>query len=213
MPHSRIGCETGLRLLAAASDREGTMTHDTSRGDLRARPRPERPRPALERPFPAPLTIEIGAATGSGPTALSAFDAALRDLGVGEANLIRLSSVIPPRATVERTGRVRTPIPWGDRLYCVYAVRHASGRGSTAAAGIGWALRDDGSGAGLFVEHEADTSDEVAALIHASLADMTRHRGDCFGPVQLCTVETTCTGDPACALVLAAYHTVPWDPR
>ncbi|MEV6255535.1 pyruvoyl-dependent arginine decarboxylase [Nocardia sp. NPDC051929] len=213
MPQSRIRRKSGLRNLVAAADREGTMIHDASRGDLRARPRPDRLRPPLERTFPAPLTIEIGAATGAGPTAMSAFDAALRDLGVGEANLIRLSSVIPPRATVERIGRVRKPIPWGDRLYCVYAVRHACERGATAAAGIGWALRDDGSGAGLFVEHEADTSDEVDALIRASLADMTRHRGDGFGPVQLCTVDATSDGDPACALVLAAYHTIPWGPR
>ncbi|WP_280239708.1 pyruvoyl-dependent arginine decarboxylase [Nocardia abscessus] len=189
------------------------MIHDTPRGDLRARSRPDRLRPPLDRPLPAPLTIEIGAATGAGPTAMSAFDAALRDLGVGEANLIRLSSVIPPRATVERIGRVRKPISWGDRLYCVYAVRHAYGRGSTAAAGLGWALRDDDSGAGLFVEHEAETSEEVAALIRASLADMTRRRGGGFGPVQLCTVDATSDGDPACALVLAAYHTIPWGPR
>ncbi|WP_280411262.1 pyruvoyl-dependent arginine decarboxylase [Nocardia asiatica] len=189
------------------------MMHDAARGDLRARSRPDRLRPPLDRPLPAPLTIEIGAATGSGQTAMSAFDAALRDLGVGEANLIRLSSVIPPRATVERVGRVRKPIPWGDRLYCVYAVRHACRRGATAAAGIGWALRDDDSGAGLFVEHEAETTDEVTALIRASLADMTRRRGDSFGPVQLCTATASSDGDPACALVLAAYHTIPWGPR
>ncbi|MGQ4599161.1 pyruvoyl-dependent arginine decarboxylase [Nocardia sp. R6R-6] len=184
------------------------MIHDTPRGERRARPRTDR-----SRPLPAPLTIEVGATTGVGSTAMSAFDAALRGLGVGEANLIRLSSVIPPRATVERIGRVRKPIAWGDRLYCVYAARHVDRRGASAAAGIGWALRDDGSGAGLFVEHEAETAEEVTALIRASLADMTRHRGDGFGPVQLCTVDTTCTGDPACALVLAAYHTSPWGPR
>ncbi|WP_249643884.1 pyruvoyl-dependent arginine decarboxylase [Nocardia sputi] len=189
------------------------MVHDTSRGDLRARPRPDRLRPPLDRAHPAPLTIELGAATGVGPTAMAAFDAALRDLGVGEANLIRLSSVIPPRATVERIGRVRKPILWGDRLYCVYAVGHAYGRGSTAAAGIGWALRDDGSGAGLFVEHEAETSAEVTALIRASMADMTHRRGGGFGPVQLCTVDAASDGDPVCALVLAAYHTIPWGPR
>ncbi|WP_330229000.1 pyruvoyl-dependent arginine decarboxylase [Nocardia sp. NBC_00508] len=184
------------------------MIHDTPRGELHALPWTDR-----FRPIPAPLTIEIGAATGAGPTAMSAFDAALRGLGVGDANLIRLSSVIPPRATVERIGRVRKPIPWGDRLYCVYAVGHVHEPGTSAAAGIGWALREDDSGAGLFVEHEAATVDEVTALIRASLADMTRHRGDGFGPVQLCTVDTTCDRDPACALVLAAYHTSPWDPR
>ncbi|MFI6211488.1 pyruvoyl-dependent arginine decarboxylase [Nocardia brasiliensis] len=181
------------------------------RGRLVGLPWIDRLRPPLGRPVAgAPLTIEIGAATGAGPTAMSAFDAALRELGVGDANLIRLSSVIPPGAALARTGRVRKPIPWGDRLYCVYAVQHAHEPGATAAAGIGWVLRDDGSGAGLFVEHEAETTAEVTALIRSSLDDMTRHRPETFGPIQLCTTETTADGGPTCALVLAAYHTTPW---
>ncbi|MFI9509543.1 pyruvoyl-dependent arginine decarboxylase [Nocardia sp. NPDC052566] len=162
---------------------------------------------------PLPLTIEIGAATGAGPTAMSAFDAALRDLGVGDANLIRLSSVIPPRAVLEHTNRVRKPIAWGDRLYCVYAAQHASEPGETAAAGIGWVLRDDDSGAGLFVEHEADTADEVEYLVRASLADMTGNRPEGFGPVRLSITEARSHGEPVCALVLAAYHSVPWGRR
>lgn len=162
---------------------------------------------------PMPLTIEIGAAYGVGPTAMSAFDAALRELGVGDANLIRLSSVIPPRAQLDSGDRIRKPIGWGDRLYCVYAARHATEPGRTAAAGIGWALRDDGSGAGLFVEHEADTTDEVAWLIRTSLRDMTNNRPESFGPVRMRTIETRSDGEPACALVLAAYHAVPWGRR
>jgi arginine decarboxylase len=53
----------------------------------------------------------------------------------------------------------------------------------------------------------------VTALIRASMADMTRRRGGGFGPVQLCTVDAASDGDPTCALVLAAYHTIPWGPR
>ncbi|WP_431971141.1 pyruvoyl-dependent arginine decarboxylase [Nocardia sp. bgisy134] len=75
--------------------------------------------------------MEIGAATGVSPTAMSAFDAALRELGVGDANLIRLSSVIPPRAVLERTARVRKPIAWGDRLSGVDAARHSYYAGFT----------------------------------------------------------------------------------
>lgn len=156
------------------------------------------------------LTIEVGAATGSGPTELSAFDAALSSIAVADANLIRLSSVIPPRARVQTTSRIHTPINWGDRLYCVYAVNHARNRGEQAAAGLGWALRDDNSGAGLFVEHEAETIAEVQHLIRSSLAEMTRHRPGDFGPVQLRTSSARCDGQPACALVLAAYEVQGW---
>lgn len=196
------------------------MIHTTLRSGLLGLQWIDRLLPPLGRPerddrrsHGAPLTIEIGAATGVGATALSAFDAALRELGVGDANLIRLSSVIPPRATLERTARIRKPIPWGDRLHCVYAAHHAEGAGRTAAAGIGWALREDGSGAGLFVEHEAATAAEVERMIRASLADMTAGRPHRFGPVHLSVTQAECTGDPVCALVLAAYDTAGWGAR
>lgn len=160
----------------------------------------------------AALTIELGPASGTGSTAKAAFNAALTALGVNGANLIHLSSVIPPRATVQRVERVRKQIPWGDRLYCVYAAHYASDAGKRAAAGLGWILPDDGSGAGLFVEHVAETAKEVEQLIRSSLADMVRDRPETFGPVQFCTSEVRSEGTPTCALVLAAYSTTPWEP-
>ncbi|UGT64017.1 pyruvoyl-dependent arginine decarboxylase [Nocardia asteroides] len=200
------------------------MMHNTARGAVSAQrsallglPWVERLRTPASRPARAarssgiPLTIEIGAATGTGPTALAAFDAALRELGVGEANLIRLSSVIPPRARLVRGARVRKPIAWGDRLYCVYAAEHTEEPGTLAAAGMGWVLRTDGSGAGLFVEHEAGSAAEVEALIRASLTDMTRRRSADFGPIQLCVTEIRAEAEPVCALVLAAYRATGWD--
>lgn len=166
-------------------------------------------RPGPRQAPKEPLTIQIAAATGSGATGVAAFDAALCELGVGEANLIRLSSVIPPQARVESTGRINTPINWGDRLYCVYATGHANTPGARAAAGIGWTTRDDG--AGLFVEHEAGTADEVEHLVRASLADMTRQRSGRFGPVRVRTTETRCDDRPVCAVVLAAFGASGWD--
>lgn len=165
-----------------------------------------------ERDESATLTIEVGAATATGATKLAAFDAALRELGVGEANVIRLSSVIPPRSRVRRASRVGKRIDWGDRLYSVYALGHATTTGTGTAAGIGWVQLADGSGAGLFVEHEGETAGQVEELIHASLADMTAARAQEFGPVQLATAQTRCTGRPTCALVLAAYEATGWEP-
>ena len=158
----------------------------------------------------AGLTIELGSAVGVARTSLAAFDAALGQLGVGDVNLIRLSSVIPPRSRLQISDRVYKPLGWGDRLYCVFAEQHATRVGQTAAAGIGWVRRDDGSGAGLFVEHEAPTEAEVVDLIERSLHDMTRARGGGFTPVEMHTTEAVCTGEPTCALVLAAYKATGW---
>lgn len=159
------------------------------------------------------LRIEIAAAIGTAPTELAAFDAALRAVGVGDVNLIRLSSVIPPRSTLTGVDQVRQEFEWGDRLYCVYAEQHASVPGQQAAAGIGWIFRDDDSGAGLFVEHEADTKAEVEDLIENSLADMAAHRPGTFTAPQMRVVTATCSDQPVCALVLAAYRSAGWYDR
>ena len=75
-----------------------------------------------------PLRIPILASTGSGPTALAAFDAALLGAGIANYNLIRLSSVIPPSTVIDATDGApwRERGHWGDRLYCVYARQDAT---------------------------------------------------------------------------------------
>ncbi|SDP22032.1 arginine decarboxylase [Klenkia soli] len=155
-------------------------------------------------------TIPVVTGTGTGSTELSAFDAALRDAGVANFNLVRLSSVVPPHTVVDTTGA--TPIPdgaWGDRLYCVYAEQRASVPGEQAWAGVGWVQRVDGAG-GLFVEHEGDSEEIVTKLIDLSLADLVAGRPEEFGPVQQVRTGVTCTEEPVCAMVVAAYETAGW---
>ena len=48
-----------------------------------------------------PLVIRVTAGSGKGRTALAAFDSALRAAGVADHNLVRLSSVIPAKASIE----------------------------------------------------------------------------------------------------------------
>ena len=157
--------------------------------------------------------LPVATGTGIGSTSLSAFDAALRDAGVANFNLVRLSSVIPPGTDVDTTGR--TPIPqggWGDRLYCVYAEQHAELPGVEAWAGIGWVQRRDGQG-GLFVEHEGPTETFLNNAIESSLADLVAGRPEEFGPVHKVVHGVTCIDKPVCAFVVAAYETAPWSGR
>jgi arginine decarboxylase len=154
--------------------------------------------------------IPVLRGTGIGSTALSAFDAALRDAGVANFNLVRLSSVVPPHTDVDATGAAPLPAGgWGDRLYCVYAEQRATTPGEQAWAGVGWVQRRDGAG-GLFVEHEGPSQELVTELIDASLADLVAGRPEDFGPPQTVLTGVTCTDAPVCALVLAAYETAGW---
>ena len=165
---------------------------------------------------PAVLITQIGvrghAPREAGAKMIATADGEFGTIGGGN---LELTAIDRARAVVER-GYAWYPVEmtspgWGDRLYCVFAEQHATEIGQTAAAGIGWVLRDDHSGAGLFVEHEAPTEAEVIDLIEKSLADMTRSRGGRYTPVTMHTTEATCTGDPTCALVLAAYKSASWN--
>ena len=157
-----------------------------------------------------PLTISLSTGVGRAPTPLAAFDAALCAVGAGNLNLVRLSSVIPPRARLTDSRRLVHPAEWGDRLYCVYAEQHADEPGVGAAAGIGWVRSLDGSDAGLFVEHHGTDEAEVAEQVRASLGSMTRGRGGGFGEVEMRTVSAVCTGEPVCVVALAAYRAESW---
>ncbi len=47
--------------------------------------------------LPTPQKFMLTAGTGEGKTSLTAFDAALFDAGVGNLNLVRVSSILPPK--------------------------------------------------------------------------------------------------------------------
>lgn len=169
--------------------------------------------PSREGSAATSLTIRVSSGAGSGATALSAFDAALLAAGVGNYNLVRLSSVIPSHADVVRVdGGQQLQGGWGDRLYCVYADARCLVPGEQAWAGIGWVSRTDGSGAGLFVEHEAHGRDEVVEAITASLRDLVAARCGDFGPVQMEVAGVTCEELPVAALVVATYQAASWAP-
>ncbi|WP_245650343.1 pyruvoyl-dependent arginine decarboxylase [Millisia brevis] len=154
--------------------------------------------------------IELAATTATGPTPLAAFDHALRRIGVGDVNLVRLSSVIPPGSIVAQRDRVYTEHAWGDRLYCVWAMAEAKVPGTTASAGIAWAFRQDGSDAGLFVEDEGSSPEAVEWTLTATLEHMIAGRNIDFGPIESRIVTATCTDEPVCALVLASYQSASW---
>jgi arginine decarboxylase len=159
---------------------------------------------------PSRLAISVTAGAGQGRTTLSAFDAALRAAGVGDFNLVRLSSVIPPGSTVVRSpGLERLDGGFGDVLFCVYAESYATTPGTQACAGIGWAQRD-GSGEGVFVEHAGTSREEIERDIEASLADMCASRGGTYSRTQLTVITAEYVDRPVCAVAVASYETLSW---
>jgi arginine decarboxylase len=157
-------------------------------------------------------TIEIACGTGTGPNTLAAFDGALIATGIANYNLLRLSSVIPPRTDVMPVnGAVSDPGgEWGDRLYVVMAEARVTEPGQEAWAGIGW-VQNEETGKGLFVEHEGYEEEAVRGDILDSLGALVAGRpGETFGPPRYVLHGAVCDGTPACAMAVAVYEPASW---
>ena len=112
-------------------------------------------------------TIRVAWGTATGPTETAAYDAALAEAGVHNYNLVTLSSVVPPEATIERVGTVETTLgEVGEGLHVVQACRVAP-PGEAAAAGIGWTRSQ--SGRGIFYEEAGASEREVRQRIETGL--------------------------------------------
>jgi arginine decarboxylase len=159
------------------------------------------------------MNIHLAKGLGSGPTTLSAFDAALNDAGIANYNLLRLSSVIPPDTQIvdHESGIPAETMPggWGDRLYVVMAEQRTATPNTEAWAGIGW-VQEEGSNKGLFVEHEGGSEKKVRRDIEQSLQALMATRNVDFGPIQMKVVGKTCTHHPVCAMVVAVYQASDW---
>jgi arginine decarboxylase len=160
------------------------------------------------------MQIHITSGTGTGPTTLAAFDAALNTNGIANYNLLRLSSVIPPQTdiTIQPMGIPHEIMPgkWGDRLYVVMAEQRTAEPGQEVWAGIGW-VQDKESKKGLFVEHEGTSEADVRNDIEASLKALMKTRGIDFGEIYMVVKGAKCVDEPICAMAVAAYQSSNWN--
>lgn len=154
------------------------------------------------------MDIFIAAAARVGATELGAFDSCLQEIGVGNQNLLYLSSVIPPGAALH-TRAAPCSAEWGNRQYCVVAQSRTSHPGREVWAGLGW-VQHPSDGRGLFAEAEGGSRQEVETLLHSTLLDMTSRRQGPWTSVETIITGTVCSGDPVCAVAAAVYRSEPW---
>lgn len=157
------------------------------------------------------MKIIINSGTGIGKTRLAAFDKALFNAGVANYNLIPLSSVIPENARLVIEKPNTKESEYGHKLYVVLAVSYADIIGREAWSGLGWVNHTDGSGKGLFVEHDSDSKDGVESLINQSLTSMASYRPEERGEIHTKVEGIICEGDPVCSIVVAVYKSEGWE--
>ena len=122
--------------------------------------------------------IAMAAATAGhaeGGSSLNAFDNALLVAGIGNINLIKVSSIVPPEVTIIDLPKIRP----GALVPTAYAAMTSETPGEIIAAAVGYALPDDPAKNGVIMEfHGVATQAEAERAIDAMLAEAFRMRGE-----------------------------------
>lgn len=160
------------------------------------------------------MKITVTAGRGEGNTTLSAFDAALKDAGIYNYNIIKLSSVIPPGTKIVVRKWKNAPSEHGKKLYTVLADMRSDLLGRSIAAGIGWYQIKDGRG--IFAEHTdiveslnaKEAESNVAKKIEATIRDLCANRDYPFNKRNFKKVISSAEvkNKPTCVVAAAVYE-------
>lgn len=154
------------------------------------------------------MHIYVTSGTGTGPTPLAAFDAAVMAASESNHNMIYLSCFIPPGSVIVRAQNPLLLKTWGQRIYVVMSRQDTSEPGQEAWASLGWV--QDQSGRGMFVEHHGKSKDAVLSAIYTTLDFMIASRNIEFGPIQHELAGIKSEGRPVCAVTMAVYEIERW---
>jgi arginine decarboxylase len=124
--------------------------------------------------------------SAEGPTPLNAFDNALLAAGIGNINLVKVSSILPPEATVVDLPRLRP----GAVVPTAYAAMTSEVPGEVVAAAVGWARPEDPTKNGVIMEfHDKATREEAELSIVHMLEESFKARGWTIRDMKVCAVE------------------------
>ena len=132
--------------------------------------------------------VSVTAGTAEGGTTLNAFDNALLQAGIGNINLIKVSSILPPEVPVIELPKIKP----GALIPTAYAAITSETPGQTIAAAVGYAVPDDPAKNGVIMEfHGAATRAEAERQINLMLDEAFRVRGELIRERGVMAVEHT----------------------
>lgn len=123
-----------------------------------------------------PVTKAAGTAgNAEGRTTLNAFDNALLAAGIGNINLVRISSILPPGVDLVPLPRIKP----GAIVPTAYAAQTSEVPGEVIAAAVGWARPEDAGKNGVIMEfHDKATREEAERMIVQMLEEAFKVRGE-----------------------------------
>lgn len=115
---------------------------------------------------------------------LNAFDQALINAGIGEQNLISVSSVLP--IGIKQVERQK--LPTGAIIHCVLAQQRGN-EGEMISAGIAYAFRLDGQGGYVAEGHMHGTQKNLKEFLKWKIEEMAALRGTQLDKINYKTQE------------------------
>jgi len=135
--------------------------------------------------------ITMAAATAGhaeGGTPLNAFDNALLAAGIGNINLVKISSILPPEVPVLDLPKIKL----GALIPTAYAAMTSDVPGETVAAAVGYGIPDDPAKNGVIMEfHGHATQREAEQAIVAMIEEAFRVRGEPLREMRVFAAEHT----------------------
>jgi len=136
---------------------------------------------------------------------LNAFDKALIKAGIGEQNLVSVSSVIPVGAEKVEP----CEMSMGAITHCVLAQMRGT-EGETIAAGIAYAYRKDGKGGYVAEGHIHGSAESLREILSWKMDEMARIRNVEFEEIRYATEDLKIPMDHygccVAALVFSEYR-------
>lgn len=138
--------------------------------------------------FKTPTKYFLVSGASDGFTPLNAFDGALLAAGIGNTNLVKMSSIVPPRC------QLIAPIqlPPGTLVPVAYAAITNDEPGQIISAGVAIALPKDEDKNGLIMEYSAKgDKNKIEEIVRNMAAEGMKLRGWEIKDIQSIAIEYT----------------------
>ncbi len=132
-----------------------------------------------------PQKYTLVAGTGEGATTLNAFDQALLDSGLGNLNLLKVSSILPPRVQFHEA----LSIPPGTLTPTAYGSICSTKPGEIISAAVGVGILE-GDSFGVIMECSAHSSKaDIEAKITEMVNNAVKIRNLTVREIKICAIE------------------------
>jgi arginine decarboxylase len=124
--------------------------------------------------FPKPKRYFLCAGSSEGYTQLNAFDNALLEAGVGNTNLMKMSSILPPKCELVEP----QPLEPGSFIPIAYAYIGSVTPQEVIAAGVAVGVPEDPNLNGVIMEYSArGQAEDIERIVRSMAEEAMKHRG------------------------------------